>query len=324
MQDLALAQALPAVLPPALIEDPSSQRNIMENTSSSTPSGKGAGPTPKSPMRGNDGGAHPGAKPAAPEHAPHQAAVRPAPTGSPARLKIRYGRMALALLGVLALLTAIAGTMVSFIGLISPLLPIAAFLVALGTLVALRALAVRGRAKRAAARVDAAFREAMNPKLAETAANDQAQPASKQASTVFDAETANAAAAKAAEAAKPAPAPMTAAELREAALAVAAESGDTAIEPAKPTWEPVAVPKPTYVEAAKAERPAPLPLDLPAEPKPEGKPSIKASATAPKVEVKIASGATAQTTQESQAMDEGSKHVPGLSNLDDVLQRRRA
>jgi hypothetical protein len=71
----------------------------------------------------------------------------------------------------------------------------------------------------------------------------------------------------------------------------------------------VDVPKPTYVDAAKAPRPAPEPLDLPEAPKPLGKPTLKpASAPSAGPSVQVQHG----------------KPQSALSNLDDVLQRRRA
>ena len=86
--------------------------------------------------------------------------------------------------------------------------------------------------------------------------------------------------------------------------------------PASPesSWDPVEVPKPTYVEAAKAERPAPEPLALPEAPKSVGKPSLKQGpAAAPPVASPDAAPAKPLTKAQS-----------ALSNLDDVLQRRRA
>ena len=64
------------------------------------------------------------------------------------------------------------------------------------------------------------------------------------------------------------PKPLTAVELREAALAVALAAGDNSARQSaagaagmvpETSWEPVEVPKPTYVEAAKADRPLPSP-----------------------------------------------------------------
>ena len=110
-------------------------------------------------------------------------------------------------------------------------------------------------------------------------------------------------------------------ELREAALAVAVAAGDssaakassTATPAAPTTWEPVEVPKPVYVEAAKAERPAPEPLELPEAPKAAGKPSLKQGVAA--------APPAAPASAEGQEL---SKAQSALSNLDDVLQRRRA
>ncbi|MGX9900290.1 hypothetical protein ACW0JT_10920 [Arthrobacter sp. SA17] len=76
------------------------------------------------------------------------------------------------------------------------------------------------------------------------------------------------------------------------------------------SWEPVEVPKPTYVEAAKAERAAPEPLELPEAPKAAGKPSLKQG--------------TASAPPAAQVKQPVTKPQSALSNLDDVLQRRRA
>jgi len=65
-----------------------------------------------------------------------------------------------------------------------------------------------------------------------------------------------------------------------------------------------------YVEAAKAERPAPEPLDLPEAPKAVGKPSLKQGTPATTVAAPDAKPLT--------------KAQSALGNLDDVLQRRRA
>ena len=102
----------------------------------------------------------------------------------------------------------------------------------------------------------------------------------------------------------PAPKPvprLTAAELRAAALAEAAKSAEAS------SWEPVAVPKPTYVDAAKAPRPAPQPMAVPASPKPVLKTPIRPLTAPP-------AGST--------AIDP--RPATGILNLDDVLQRRRA
>ena len=123
---------------------------------------------------------------------------------------------------------------------------------------------------------------------------------------------------------EPAPKPLTALELRQAALAEAAASGDTAAAVAADagqsaegsSWEPVDVPKPTYVEAPKAERAAPMPLDLPEAPKAVGKPSLKQASARP-------AASDPQPADDAEAKPL-SKAQSALSNLDDVLQRRRA
>jgi hypothetical protein len=233
-------------------------------------------------------------------------AAEPAATAASGGFRIRYGRTAIALLALIALLAAfIAGILLPF-GLGTPLLPVSAFLLALGSLALLRSLALRDRRKK----VNAAFRAAMSAPARHEGQPERnsarsPQSASRADSPLFDA-----------EAHKPQPKPLTAAELREAALAVAREAGDTSARTAKDagsnseTWEPVDVPKPVYVEAAKAERPAPEPLDLPESPKAVGKPSLKQGTQAAPAAAQVAKPLT--------------KAQSALSNLDDVLQRRRA
>jgi hypothetical protein len=233
-------------------------------------------------------------------------AAEPAARAASGEFRIRYGRTAIALAALMALLTAfIAGVLLPF-GLGTPLLPVSAFLVAIGSLALLRSLALRDRRKK----VNAAFRAAMGTPARQDGHADRAparppQPAFQPDSPLFDA-----------EAHKPQSKPLTAVELREAALAVAREAGDTSARTAKDAgsggepWEPVDVPKPVYVEAAKAERPAPEPLDLPEAPKAVGKPSLKQGAPAAPAAAQAAKPLT--------------KAQSALSNLDDVLQRRRA
>jgi hypothetical protein len=232
-------------------------------------------------------------------------------TPPPARFRIRYGRTSLALVGLLSLVTAfISGTLVSF-GVGSPVLPLTAFALAFGSVALLRWLAVRDRK----AKVNAAFRSAMSAPVRRQDPHHVVPPKPEAApvrpdNPLFDAEAGEAKAK-----------PLTAVELREAALAVAVAAGDTSAAAAAagaPTgtpWEPVEVPKPTYVEAAKAERPEPLPLELPEAPKAVGKPSLK-------------QGAAEAEAQEAAAQPTGTPHLTkaqsALSNLDDVLQRRRA
>ena len=228
--------------------------------------------------------------------------------------RIRYGRLTLAVLGLLFLLTGVVSGVLRLFGLGSGWVPVLTLLGAVAAVALLRALAVRDRRRK----VSAAFRSAMGPASRDAAPQPAAdQPAASRAagpvkeSPLFDAEAG-------AAPAPPARKPLTAAELRQAALAEAAASGDTllgasggAANAEGASWEPVEVPKPTYVEAPKAERAAPEPLDLPEAPKAVGKPSLKQAAVRQPDAV----------SPESKPLGKGQS---ALSNLDDVLQRRRA
>ena len=236
------------------------------------------------------------------------ATARSATTGT---FRIRYGRTGIALAGLAALLTAfVSGVLLPF-GLGAAGLPVCSFVVALSSVVLLRWLAVRDRK----AKVEAAFTAAMSAPsrrqdssaAGRAAATMARSPMAQPESPLFDAE---------AHQPKAKVKPLTAMELREAALAVALEAGDTSVRVAAAassvggTWEPVDVPKPVYVEAAKAERPAPEPLDLPEAPKAVGRPSLKQGAPSAPAAAPAAKPLT--------------KAQSPLSNLDDVLQRRRA
>ena len=227
----------------------------------------------------------------------------------PGALRIRYGRCGIALVALVSLLTGIVTAALRVFGIGSSWVPVAALLATVGAVALLRRLAVRDRR----ARMNAAFRAAMHAPARQMRAAlprpDREPAVEAPESPLFDA-----------EADRPRMKPLTAQELREAALAEAKASGDTALRTAEApgsgvagesSWEPVEVPKPTYVEAAKAERAAPEPLALPEAPKALGKPSLKQGpAAAP------AAGAPAAKPL--------TKAQSALSNLDDVLQRRRA
>ncbi len=236
-----------------------------------------------------------------------ETATEPAGSPKPGAFRIRYGRTGIALVAVVALLTAFVSGMLLIFGLGTAVLPLTCVAITVAGLVLLRFLAVRDRK----AKVDAAFRAAMSaPQRRQGPASPSAtvrKPAAAQPeSRLFDAEAHH----------PPAPKPLTAVELREAALAVAVAAGDMSAKapagpvPAETTWEPVDVPKPVYVEAAKAERPAPAPLDLPEAPKAAGKPSLKQG--------------TPAAAPEAAPERPLTKAQSALSNLDDVLQRRRA
>lgn len=235
-----------------------------------------------------------------------------ASTPPPARLRIRYGRTALALVGLLSLVTAFISGILAAFGIGSPALPILCTVLTVGSVALLRMLAVRDRK----AKVNAAFRSAMSAPARRPETADAIPPKPEAAparpdSPLFDAEAGQAGTKR-----------LTAVELREAALAVAVAAGDTSAAEAAPAtpagtpWEPVEVPKPVYVDAAKAKRPEPQPLELPEAPKAVGKPSLKQGAAG----VQAAESAEAQQVADQQL----TKAQSALSNLDDVLQRRRA
>ena len=232
--------------------------------------------------------------------------------------RIRYGRLALALAGLLFLFTGVISAALRLFGIGSGWLPVGTLLAAVGSVVLLRRLAVRDRRRK----VNEAFRSAMGASSSapEESLQEPTSPRRNEQrpdSPLFDAQAV-------ASTPVPAPEPLTALELRKAALAEAAASGDLASgqdqaaapSVAEPTsWEPVEVPKPTYVEAAKAERAAPEPLDLPEAPKAAGKPSLKQGIT------QAAAAASAEADDDARTVGKGQR---ALSNLDDVLQRRRA
>lgn len=245
-------------------------------------------------------------------------------TGSPAlpgrgtakapHFRIRYGRLAIAVTGLVMLLSAAVMGVMRLFGAAPGWLPAVCLLLGAGSVVLLRRLAVKDRRSR----VNAAFRAAMSApggtSVVQPATAAPRKPEREpRPAEVFDGE----------EGGVKLP-PLSAFELRQAALAVAAASGDLAQETKPETapslggkWEPVEVPKPVYVDAAKAERPAPEPLELPEAPKPLGKPSLRKPAAPPAAVPAAAAPASAPAP--------GSAARPSaLSNLDDVLQRRRA
>jgi hypothetical protein len=252
------------------------------------------------------------------------------PATGPA-FRIRYGRLALALAGVLSLLTGVVSAALRIFGLGTAWLPAVALLGAAAAVVLLRRLAVRDRRRK----VDVAFRAAMSaperspsvrsPLPDSAPAPDTRVPAPdvresvrRRESPLFDAQSGAGAPKSAPQAA---PRALTAQELRQAALAEAAASGDTSVRLTTEgsSWEPVEVPKPTYVEAPKAERAAPGPLDLPEAPKAVGKPSLKQG-------LSQGAGRTVASEAPTAGVSDAKlgKAQSALSNLDDVLQRRRA
>lgn len=227
---------------------------------------------------------------------PGHSVVTPAPTP----FTIRYARLTLALSGLALLLTAVVSAILLVFRVGSFWLPLVSLIGAAVAVVTLRRLALRDLRERRARRE---ARLAPIPTPARYLPKQQ--PVEAKETSVFDAEASSREAAR-----------LSAVELRQAALAVALAAGDTSAESPQDakgsSWEPVEVPKPTYVAAPKANRPAPEPLDLPEAPKPVGKPVLKQGIE----QVEAAAAAQARVA--------GAKGQSALSNLDDVLQRRRA
>lgn len=223
----------------------------------------------------------------------------------------RWGRIALALLGLMALLAAFITLVLGAFRVVSLGVPVLCLVVGVASVVGLRLLVVRSRR----ARVDQAFAAAMAPTHAAdpepgTAAITAPVPAaaSHHSTVLFDADDAARTGDSTGDAE---PRPLTAMELRTAALAVAHGSsavdvpanlrdGDDA-DPAAPVeliaagrsgsaqpgspagataWVPVEVPRPTYVDAARVDRSAPAPLELPDAPRPSSSTPIKTAEAA--------------------------------------------
>lgn len=228
---------------------------------------------------------------------PAEAPRTHAPAAAP--LRIRTGRLAVALTGLAAIVVLVVCAPLALFGAVGAGVPGVALVVLAASFAGLRSFAVRDRRRKALARMEAVFAEAMSTP-------DPPAPARRTQSEVFDVEPA----------AEPAPAP-TLEELRAAARRVAA----SVEAPAAKTWEPVGVPLPTYVGAAKAERPEPAPLPADEEKKPSGVTSILQDTRAA---ARAAQPALDNVTELPGARSDAASPATGRINLDAVLQRRRA
>lgn len=237
-------------------------------------------------------------------------AATPAAARRTARLRLRYGRLAIAAVGALAAVTLVVGGVLAPFGVVAASVPGYALAVLAASFIGLRSLAVRERRRRSLARMEAAFAEAMSGPLVATPP--------RRDSELFDAQTATAVDPSAA---------LTAQEARaEARRAAAAESRPVEAQ----TWDPVQVPRPLYVDAQKAERPAPEPFAA-AEPKrPQTVTSILQDTRIQSAAEAGGSGvaplpAPADATATAAAVAPAHGSDPeGRINLDAVLQRRRA
>ncbi|GER21762.1 hypothetical protein NCCP1664_02590 [Zafaria cholistanensis] len=216
-----------------------------------------------------------------------------------APLRIRTGRLAVALAGLAAVVVLVVCAPLALMGAVGAGVPGMALAVLVASFAGLRSFAVRDRRRKALARMEAVFAAAMSTP-------DPPAPVRRTQSEVFDV----------APAAEPEPAP-TLEELRAAARRVAA----AAEAPAATTWDPVEVPLPTYVGAAKAGRPEPAPLPEAAEKKPSGVTSILQDTRAAARAAQPIAGNVAELPGSRPG---AASPATGRINLDAVLQRRRA
>lgn len=269
------------------------------------------------------------------------------------KIRVRYGRLSVALIGVLAILATVLGVILApFTSLSFGTVGIFALL-AVASFATLRMLAVRDRNRKLLDHLEATRQKALQTPAFEDAAN-KVIARKHDGEEVFDARPGSA---------RRAPA-ITADELRAEALRVAHGHGGVK-QP--DTWVPTRVPKPTYVEASERiaqaaktanEAPAvrtqkaPLPAEQPL--RPSKQISLKASEDAKRLATEVSaedraavtSVATkrAETTKEAAPKEPeapvaetvapvtGTLPASDLSvsstkprlNLDAVMQRRRA
>ena len=233
-----------------------------------------------------------------------------------APLKINYGRLAVALVGLIAFVTMLVAAVMALAGQSTGRLAFTMLLLVVASFIGLRALALRARKRRAMERVQAAFADAMNPYFEEssdtatrphlTVAADYTGP-----SRPFDAqapEEEGETTAKAEDGPENGAAPSSSENNESAPAALNTKSEE---------WQPVAVPKPLYTEAAVVKRDVAAPLEKPAEKKASADaPSIRQSEDLARVVHHAATDALIQSYAVS--LD------TGRINIDDVLRRRRA
>lgn len=241
-----------------------------------------------------------------------------APAADPAgRLTVHWGRTLVALLGLLALLTALVTGVLAAATSLTVAVPVICGVVLLASLALLRTMAVTRRRRHRRQRLDAALREAMNPDVAGDGLRRPAVPSTAAAVTgqpariaPFDALTSDGRGVGGPRSLQEVDAdglPVDLAETFPAGSPSAAPAA-TAPSPAEP-WEPRELPKPKYLEVEKAERPAPEPI-APETPKPSADVKIGRPTSGPAV----APPAPARPqTAVQQSLD-----------LDAVLKRRRA
>ncbi|GEO93892.1 hypothetical protein [Kocuria turfanensis] len=217
----------------------------------------------------------------------------------PGALRVRRGRAGIFLAGCTALLAALVTALVApFSAAVSWPWPVFLLLLGVGSVLALRYLAVQDRSARRRSRpVPAATVDPHAPR-GDVALFDNEDGAVEQSPAELPPAAQDEPAEDLdlpAEHEQPrVPPAFTVEELRAEALRVARESAD----PGR-TWEPVPVPRPTYAEAPVVERPAPEPLPVPEQP-------------------------TSRSSSLKDAVRTGEERGRAALDLDDVLKRRRA
>lgn len=275
---------------PAFPRDPVllRQRNDMISTPSPAPEGAVLTPATEEPEQPRRDGVTVPRRP------------RPAASSAPATgTGLRRGRVGVAVGALICLALGLLGLLLAPFTALSWPLPMFLLILGLGCLAGLRWLALteRTRAHGAARTRPASGVEDLPARVDSDAAAPRRSP--RTAAEPFDlqsGEVREATAVRESDSTASASAADASAQremLREQARRVAAGHGD--FVPRDVTWEPVAVPRPTYMDAPEAQRPAPAPLSQPA---------------------------PARSTTRSLAEAEAKGR--GALDLDDVLTRRRA
>lgn len=222
----------------------------------------------------------------------------------PGTLRIKRDRAGILLAGCAALLAALLTAVVApFSAAVSWPWPVFLLLLGVGSVLALRYLAVQDRAARRSSRpvpVPAVDPHAPREDVALFDNEDVVTQEAEEVEEVDEVHERPGVAAQdldlPAEHEQPrAPAAFTVEELRAEALRVARESAGAAGR----TWEPVPVPRPTYAEAPVVQRPAPEPLPVPEQP-------------------------ASRSGSLKDAVRTGEERGRAALDLDDVLKRRRA
>lgn len=219
------------------------------------------------------------------------------------KIRVRYGRLSLALLGLLAVVATLVGLVLApFTALTFGWVGIF-FLIGLGSFASLRMLAVRDRNRKLLATLEATRQRAMQTPAMEDGANQVLVRKQENDDEVFDARPGSS---------RRAPA-ITADELRAEALRVAHGFGGVK-QP--DTWEPTNVPRPTYVQVREATqreiaarvRPEPLPVSEPL--RPSKQISLKASEDAKRIASEVSAEDQAAVASVPAKLAPASKDIP--------------